>query len=105
VALTQISSATGSGSQFNVQDAGYFSDGWGIIEGDEIRLHGSTQVARITRVDYSSNTISVDRALTWTQNQGVSLVYNGTATDIGAFEFGGASRPEPPRNLRVVSSQ
>lgn len=104
IALTQISSPTGSGSQFVVQDAAYFTDGWGIVDGDLIRLHGSTQSAKITRVDYVSNVITVDRDISWTQNQGLSLFYNGSAPDTGAFESGAPSKPNPPQNLRVLSS-
>jgi hypothetical protein len=85
---TRITSATGSGTQFQVEDARYFVDGWEIphVQGDEIQLAGG-QRARITDVDYGTNTIVVDRALTWTQNQGISLAYEGSAPDLGAYEF------------------
>jgi hypothetical protein len=84
--LTTIISAAGAGNRFTVADAGYFMDGWGIIEGDAIQLEGQTQRAMITKVDYATNAITVDTTLTWTQGQGISLAYDGSAPDIGAFE-------------------
>jgi hypothetical protein len=85
--LTTITSADGSGTQFVVDDAGYFMDGWDIIEGDIIQLEGSAQRAQITNIDYNTDTITVDTSLTWTQGFGVSLVYEGSAPDIGACEY------------------
>jgi hypothetical protein len=87
--LTTITSPGGSGTSFQVADAGYFMDGWGIehVLGDEIRLAGTTQRARIIAVNYATNTMTVDRTLTWTQNQGISLIYEGSAPDIGAYEY------------------
>ena len=85
---TRITSAAGSGTQFQVEDARYFIDGWGIphVQGDEIQL-ADGQRARITNVNYESNLITVDRVLTWTLNQGISLAYAGAAPDLGAYEF------------------
>ena len=85
---TRITSADGSGAQFQVEDARYFIDGWGIphVQGDEIQLADGQQ-ARITNVNYEANLITVDRVLTWTLNQGISLAYEGAAPDLGAYEF------------------
>ena len=86
--LAVITSASGSGTTFTVDDAGYFMDGWGVphVQGDLIQLFGTTQRARCTVVDYTTNTITVDQSLTWVQNQGVCLPYVGSAPDIGAYE-------------------
>jgi len=86
--LTTIASAGASGTSFQVADAGYFTDGWGIgnVLGDEIQLFGTLQRARITTVNYSTNTVTVDKSLTWTQNQGLSLAYEGSSPEIGAYE-------------------
>jgi hypothetical protein len=96
-ALTRITSAAGSGKTFSVEDAAYFMDGWGIqgIAGDEIRLLGGDQRARITAVDYAAHSITVDSSVTWSQNQGVCLAYIGRAPDIGAYEYGTGSRVIP----------
>jgi Right handed beta helix region len=98
--LTTITSASGSGTSFVFADAAYFMDGWGIVQGDQIQLQGSTQRARITGINYQTQSVTVDTNLTWTQNQGVALSYEGSAPDAGAFEVG--SGPAPPTNLRVV---
>ncbi len=88
VFLTNVVSPDGSGMQFQVEDAGYFTNGWGIIKGDLIQLQGALQQVRVTQVDYNSNTITVDKTLAWTTNTGVSLAYEGKGPDIGAFEYG-----------------
>jgi PKD repeat protein len=89
-ALTTIASSSGAGTAFVVTDAGYFMDGWGIegVLGDEIQIVGTSQKARITRVDYGTNTITVSSSLTWTLGQGISLAYAGSAPDAGAHEDG-----------------
>jgi hypothetical protein len=51
---------------------------------------GTAQKARIVSVNYTSNTITVDAALTWTQGQGLALAYVGSAPDVGAHEYGSA---------------
>ena len=87
--LTSITSATGSGKTFTVNDADYFMDGWGIIEGDIIQLEGGTHRARITDINYDTKTITVNESISWTQGRGISLVYEGNAPDIGAYEYTG----------------
>ena len=88
--LTTITSSSGTGTVFNVADAGYFTDGWGIagVEGDMIQIVGTSQRARIIGVNYATKTITVNASLTWTQGQGIALAYVGSAPDAGAYEFG-----------------
>ena len=88
-ALTTITSASGSGTVFTVADAGYFMDGWGIpgVEGDQIQILGTSQKARITNVNYDTNTITVATTLSWIKGQGIVLAYLGAAPDLGAFEI------------------
>jgi hypothetical protein len=104
-ALTTITSSNGTGTTFTVADAGYFMDGWGItsVQGDEIQIYGSSQTARITNIDYLTNTITVDKNLTWIQSQGIALSYKGSAPDAGAYEFSQVQAPSPPKNLRLIS--
>ncbi len=85
--LTTIESPDGEGTSFNVFDANYFMDGWGIIAGDRIQLEGQDVVASVTSVDYSTNTIVVDRKLEFVTGQGVALAYAGSAPEPGAFEI------------------
>jgi len=96
-AFLTLASGSGSGTSLPVDDARYFIDGWGIIAGDLIQLQGQTETARVTNVNYSTNTLTLDTSLTWTDNIGVSLAYAGTSPDIGAFESGYTS-PEDPED-------
>jgi hypothetical protein len=104
VHLARVTSASGSGASFRLDDAGYFFDGWGVTEGDTIQFEGTSQRARIIRSDATTQTVTVDRSVSWTQNQGVSIAYEGSAPDVGAFEFGSSAKPAPPGNLRILST-
>lgn len=86
--LTSITSASGSGTSFVVDDSLWFIDGFGIVDGDRIQLEGETSTAKITNINYTTNTITVNTELTWDKGQGVFLAYQGAAPDIGAFEYG-----------------
>ena len=107
VFLTAITSPDGSGTQFTVEDAGYFMNGWGIIEGDMIQLENQSQKVKITNVNYTTNKITVNSVLTWAQGQGVALAYKGNAPDIGAYEYaqeGGedTQAPSTPTSLSAT---
>ena len=104
--LTTVSSAKGSGIAFSVADAGYFTDGYGIISGDLIQV-GPTSTnspVRIVDVNYSTNTITVDSAISWDSGDGVSLQYTGSAPDLGAYEYGTAGSPAVSGSAPVVPS-
>jgi hypothetical protein len=103
--LTSVTSPAGSGTSFQVADAGYFTDGWGIegVVGDKIRLSGTTAGVQIIDVDYFSNTITVNKPISWTQNQGISYIYEGALPDIGAYEYAGESeRSRSSDNLKKL---
>ena len=85
--LTVITSADGTGISFRVADASYFADGWGVAEPDEIQLYGDATSARITEVDYDSNTITLSRRVDFRRGQYVSLAFSGSAPDYGAYEL------------------
>jgi hypothetical protein len=99
--LTFITNEDGSGTRFEVEDADYFTDGWGIagVPGDEIQLEGTLHRAKITDVDYETDEITIDQSLSWTQGQGVCLAYVGNAPDIGAHEYGADSGIDSPLKL------
>jgi len=82
--LTTVKNA-GSGFVIPVEDAGYFTDGFGIVEGDQIRV--GSQVVVITKVDYSRNKLTVDRSISWELSDGVNLSFVTGAPDIGASEL------------------
>lgn len=87
-----FTSATGSGTALQLDDARYFHDGFGIegVAGDEIQLEGDIVTARIVQVDYAGRILTLDRPLNWVEGQGVALAYSGGAPDIGAFEAAAA---------------
>jgi hypothetical protein len=93
---------SGNGTVIKVEDARYFCDGWGIMHGDLIQLEGQSKTARIIKVDYSSNTITISDNLEWSAGKGISLPYNGKTPDIGAFEFNHNSTMRSPKNLRIT---
>ncbi|MBW2990494.1 right-handed parallel beta-helix repeat-containing protein [Candidatus Woesearchaeota archaeon] len=84
--LTTVTSSSGSGTSLQVEDARYFTDGMGIIEGDLIKV-GTNPLNRITDVDYSTNTITLEQSITWNNGDAVTYPYYGTAPDIGAIEY------------------
>jgi hypothetical protein len=95
---------TGSGSTtLIVDDASYFCDGWNIITGDTIQLDGDATTAVVTAINYGTDTLTLDTALTWSDNVGVGLAYKGTDPDMGAYEYDGAS-PPTPRHDAVLKS-
>jgi hypothetical protein len=87
--LTSVTSATGAGQTFMVDDADWFFPGLTAaghaVPGDTIQLEGQT--ARAVIMAISGNTITVDRPLSWKQGQGLALAYSGAAPDAGACEF------------------
>ncbi len=105
--LTKTAEAKTNSTSLRVQDARYFYDGYGIAgeQGDLIQLQGGTTTARVVAVDYATNTLTLDRPLSWNAGQGVTLLFGGNAPDIGAFETNLSTTtplPAAPTNLRVV---
>ena len=74
---------SGSGTLIKVNDARYFTDGFGVKEGDKIRV-GDNPAVRVIGVDYSRNEIRVDNSISWNRGDGVSYDYEGSAPNIGA---------------------
>ncbi len=96
----------GSGTIVTVADTAYFYDGFGIPgeQGDEIQFQGQAATARIVAVNDATKQLTLDRALSWTDGQSLSLRYSGSRPDPGAFEAGTAAvRPKPPTNVQVSS--
>jgi hypothetical protein len=97
---------SGSGTQVVVDDAKYFSDGFGVVDSDWIKIENQIPV-QIISIDYSTNTIVLASSVTWNNGDGVNLykdssgnvVLVGNNPDIGAFEYD--VRLAPPRNLRI----
>ncbi len=94
--------SAGSGTVLPVRDAGYFCDGFEIVEGDRIQLSGSPTTAIIQKVDYVNNTLTLDRSMTWKRGEGVGLPYVGIKPDIGAHEFGLVSGSDASRGALPI---
>jgi len=83
--LTETTGA-GTGTTVPVSDARYFTDGFGLVVGDAVRV--GTATAIVTNVDYIANTITVDQKIRWNLGDGVSYIYSGMEPDRGAKEKG-----------------
>jgi len=60
--------------------------------------------ARVTAVNYTTNTLTLADVITWTSGAPVSLPYSGSRPDIGAVESGlSAPAMSAPTNLRIVN--
>ena len=86
---------SGDGDTLQVADVSYFFDGFGIEGeiGDLIVIGTSTQEARVVQVDRSQNTLKLDRSVTWSAGDPVSLPWTGSAPDIGVYEYGDEGMP------------
>ncbi len=82
--ISTVTSSDGTGTTFSVPDAALFCDGWGIAEGDIIRV-GSGSPVRITRI--AGNAITVDRTISWSNGMGVFWRHQDSQPDLGAYEY------------------
>ncbi len=89
--LTQANGQGVNSTTLIVDDGRYFTDGFGIVDGDDIKI-GTNDPVEIT--DRNGQTLTLASAKTWSNNDCVSFDYNGTKPDIGAFESGAS--PPPP---------
>lgn len=101
--LTRIASSNGTGKSFQVYDAGYFTDGFGITSSDTIQLENNQVELKIINIDYKTRTITVEKTISWSKDQGVSLNYHGSLPDIGAYEHH-TSLSSKDRNYKTKSS-
>ena len=98
--LTTITSPSGSGSSFLVVDSSYFYDGYGIPgETGEIIKTQAGQVATV--VNITGNKITVNKAISWTNGEGLALNYQGSTPDIGAKEYSFSSQISPPKGFKL----
>jgi len=79
--------SSGAGNVLALEDVGFFTNGFGIKEGDFINIEGQSQQFEIVAIDYVNNTITINETTSWNLNDNVSLVYNDIAPDMGAFEY------------------
>ncbi len=91
---------SGTGKIIKVADASYFSNGYGIIEGDVIKV-GNNPAVRIVSINYGSNEITVGDNISWQQNTGVNLNYSGSRPDMGVLGTASSLKPSPPSGFQV----
>lgn len=84
VALTTVTSATGSGTSVNVGNGKVFNDGYGIAEGDPIRI-GSTNATMVRISSISGNTLTLSASVSWTLGDPVYIGNHGL--DMGALPY------------------
>ncbi len=79
---------TASSKVIVVDDATWFFDGFEIPgeQGDTIRLAETNTRAVVTHVDQLAKTITLDRQVTVSSGQGITIDYMGDGPDVGAFE-------------------
>lgn len=84
--LAQATNDGQDSTDLQVDDAGYFIDGYGMVEPDLIQLEGQTRAVAIAAVDYDTDTLTLAEPLTWSAGDGVSLPYHGARPDQGLHE-------------------
>ncbi len=102
--LARTRAAGGNTSTVPVDDAASFADGFGVVEGDSVKV-GAQAPVRIIAVDYAANTLTFAQPLSFAAGETVSLAYAGSAPDMGAYEYtpggGDTLAPAAPTNLTV----
>lgn len=93
----------GNSSIITVDDATYFTDGFGIIYGDIIQI-GSNKNIKILNIDYNSNTLTINRSIKWNDDEKINFPYSGSGPDIGIKEFNQNIDNEPSIIERVSFS-
>jgi hypothetical protein len=93
---TSLTKTTGSGAgnQVQVENAGFFFDGFNRIAGDFIQI-GKNPIVQITKIDYALNLISFtsNATIRWNKGDEISYPYAGTTPDLGAHEFSPEESP------------
>jgi hypothetical protein len=84
VAITTVASSTGSGTSFNVGNGKLFCEGYGIVDGDLIRV-GSTNATMVRVTGISANTLTVSSSISWVN--GDAVYFGNHGLDIGARPF------------------
>jgi hypothetical protein len=108
--LTQANESGSSSTTLIVDDALYFQDGsWGSslanTQADWIAIGTVSNVVQISSINYSTNTITLASARTWSDNANIwlykdsaeNIVLHGLAPDIGAHEESGGVPPTTPQ--------
>jgi hypothetical protein len=84
IPIALVTSDNGTGTEFTVNHGKRFCDGFGIAEGDIIKI-GAGTATRITAV--SGNTITVASSVSWSTGDGIFWRNQDATPDIGAYEY------------------
>jgi hypothetical protein len=98
--LTTAVGAGTSSTSLTVVDAGFFSWGYGIVQGDWIRIGASTTV-QISNINYSTNVMTLASAVSWTNGNPIylykdssgNILFSTANPSIGAFSPSGGGAP------------
>ncbi len=95
----------GTGTVITVDESRWFHDGFGLIDGDNIVV--GTDEVTITDIDYSNDQITINASITWNDGDPVYYSFNGSAPDIGAYEYASSIGPnsDQPEITNVVRSE
>ena len=103
---------SGSGRKLHVDDARPFYDGFNIPgeRGDLVFIGPRKIPAIIEGADIDANVLQLDREISWTAGDGVSLPYVGQGPDLGAYEYGAEDEdwfagPSIPDGLRIETME
>jgi len=90
-----LKSESASGTQIQVADISYFYDGFNIPgeKGDLVQIEGRNATAIISAINYQTQTLTLETALTWKKGEKIALSYRGIKPDIGALEYRGIRIP------------
>jgi len=86
---THLAHTTAAGASTNVpvDDPYFFTNGFGVVPGDLVKI-GHNAATAVTAVNYQSNVLTVSSEVTFNRGDNVDLAnYNGSAPDMGAFEY------------------
>src|SRR5690606_12128732 len=98
VFLTEVTSS-GRSKVVPVADTRFFSNGFGIVDGDRIQLEGTTSSVEVVEVDHAAGTLTLQREVEFSSRQGIALQFSGAAPDVGAVEY--RTRPGPLPNFSI----
>lgn len=92
--------ASGNSTTIPVQDAYFFTDGFGLIDGDRIKI-GHNSPVTVTGVNHIDRRLTVNSAVSFNTGDNVDLAnYSGAAPDLGAFPY--SSTPPEIYSLSAV---
>lgn len=78
---------SGNSVSIPVDDAYFFTNGFGVVDGDKIKI-GHNSPVTVTAVNYQGKTLTVSRAVNFSSGDAVDLANHSRSTpDIGAFAY------------------